>query len=333
MQFSVALVGEETLLGKELSEALASRVPDATVAGYAASGEGNFGETEGEAVYVEPFNESSLKKTAAVLVAGSAAGAQKVYELAKAATPKPAVIDCSGFLEHLPEAQISAPLLGGSIARKGWLYAVAHPAASALVLILSRLAKYRGIRQSVINILEPASEYGRKGIAELHQQTTSLLAFKPLDKEVFDTQLSFNLLAQLGEESPTKLISTEHRIERHIATLLGNGGVTAPLPSIRLITAPVFHGFSFSMWIEFEAAIERDEVGEALASAQIEVRSKNEEAPHNVGVAGQSGLAAGDIRLDPNNPRAAWIWVAGDNLRLVADEAIEVVNALHEDRR
>ena len=47
-----------------------------------------------------------------------------------------------------------------------------------------------------------------------------------------------------------------------------------------------------------------------------------------MGVAGQSGLIAGDIRLDRNNPRAAWVWLVCDNLRAVADSAVALVKSL-----
>jgi hypothetical protein len=44
-------------------------------------------------------------------------------------------------------------------------------------------------------------------------------------------------------------------------------------------------------------------------------------------------LIAGDIRIDANNGRAAWFWVVGDNLRMMADAAADVVSELKGDRR
>ena len=70
------------------------------------------------------------------------------------------------------------------------------------------------------------------------------------------------------------------------------------------------------------------ELGESLASAQIEVRGEKDVAPDNVGAASESGLIAGDIRVDRNNGRAAWLWLVGDNLRLTADGAADLVSAL-----
>lgn len=321
-------MGAETLLGRELEEVLKDRVHDAVVNSFSASGEGNFGEEEGEAVYVEPLTAERLKGSRALIVAGSREGAQKAYDLAKAAGGHPAVIDCTGYLEDHPEIRIVSPLVEPSDHPQGWLYEIAHPAASALALVLARLTKYRGVRQVVANVFEPVSERGRRGITELQKQTTNLLSFKPLDKEVFDAQVSFNMLSQFGEEAPTKLASVEQRVTRHLTTLLSRQTAKIPTPSLRVVHAPVFHGYSISLWAEFETTVNASEAGEALASAQIEVRSAQDPAPDNVGAASQSGLIAGDIRVDENNPRALWIWIVGDNLRLTADAVSEIVSSL-----
>ncbi len=314
------------MLGKEIQEVLQSRKAGAVIVPYSATGEGNFGDQEGEPVYLEPLNAASIAGHDAIVVAGSAQGAQKVYELAKAAGGKPIVIDCTGQLEQHPEARILAPLSESSNAPDTWLLIVAHPAASALALLLEKLARYRAIKQAVVHIFEPASERGKRGVSELHQQTTNLLTFKSLDKAIYDAQLAFNLLSQYGEEAPQKLAAVEQRIEHHVATLLAShSGQSAPMPSLRVIQAPVFHGYSLSLWIEFASDIEAAELGESLASAQIEVRGQNEEAPNSVGVASQSGLIAGDIRVDHNNPRAAWFWLVCDNLRVMGDAVADLV--------
>ncbi|HEY7306702.1 MAG TPA: Asd/ArgC dimerization domain-containing protein [Bryobacteraceae bacterium] len=331
----IAILGGETLLGRELQEVLGNRLTAGEITTFAASGEGNFAEEEGEAVYVQPLSAQNIQDFNAVLIAGSAPGAQKTYGLAREAGGRPVIVDCTGHLEDRPEARIVAPLLGNVAADGGWLLIVAHPAASALALVLARLAKYRAIRQAIAHIFEPASERGKRGLSELHHQTSSLLSFKALDKDVFDAQVSFNLLSQYGEEAPLKLASIERRIERDFATIVANRKPRAnlPIPSLRLVQVPVFHGYSLSIWVEFETTVDAQALREALASAQIEVRSEAEEAPNPVGVAGQSGLIAGDIRVDGNNAHAAWVWVVGDNLRLTVDAASDLLGHSERERQ
>lgn len=326
---SVALVGAETLLGADIQEVLKDRNPDVAVKPFSASGEGNFGEEEGEAVYLEPFTEETVKQSRVVIVAGTREGAEKAYRLTKAKGRGTLVLDCTGLLEDQPEVRIVSPLLGLTKTGDGWLYEIAHAASSALALMLSRLSKYQNITQVVAHVFEPVSERGKKGIAELQKQTTNLLSFKPLDKAVFDTQVSFNMLPRYGEEAGAKLASVEQRITRDLATLLSRlpNKAAIPSPSVRVVHAPVFHGYSISLWVEFERTANAQAAEEALASAQVEVRRADEEAPDNVGAAGQSGLIAGDIRVDENNPRALWIWTVGDNLRLIGDAVAEFISA------
>jgi aspartate-semialdehyde dehydrogenase len=196
--------------------------------------------------------------------------------------------------------------------------AVPHPAALAIAQVLRKLATPCRVMRSVAHVFEPASERGQQGIAELQQQTSSLLSFKTLEKKIFDAQLSFNLLSQYGEEAPVALAEVERRIERHLATLL----VQPPMPSLRLVQAPVFHGYSISLWVEFEEDCSAETVSQELASAGMDVRGAGTEAPTNVDTANQSGLLVGDIRVDQNNPRAVWVWITCDNLRLRADMAV-----------
>ncbi len=176
------------------------------------------------------------------------------------------------------------------------------------------------ILRAVVHIFEPASEYGTAGIDELQQQTVNLLSFQPVPKKVFDAQLAYSMLAQLGSEAPVPLSDSEDRIERHLASLLERmDGV--PMPSLRLIQAPVFHGFSFSFWVEFDDAPGASDIEDAMSTDSFDVRAGDLEPPNNVGVAGQSGIAVGAITPDRNNGSAFWIWAAADNLRLAAESA------------
>lgn len=324
------ILGADTLLGREVKELVASRSQGMRVRPVVLENENATDEQDGEAVTLETLTPKSLQSAFALLLAGTGASVSLAYDIAKAMPARPVVVDCTGHLESRPEARIVAPLLEDSEAPEGWLLVLAHPVASALVLALTRLERHLPIRSVVANVFAPASERGKPGVSELHQQTTALLNFKPLNKSIFDTQVSFNLLPRLGEDAAHQLLAAESLIERQMATLLSRqkGPRPIPIPSVRLLQAPVFHGFSISLWVELTANARPSEIEEALASAQIEIRRQDEEPPDNVGVASQSGLIAGDVRVDNNNPHAVWIWIVLDNLRSVADAAADLVRTL-----
>ena len=324
----IGILGGATLLGREIKDVFKVRNVVPRLREFAAQDaiEKEL-DSAAEASAEELLTAKSFRGIGAAILAGSAADATKILELRRQSDPPPLVIDCQGLLEALPEARIVAPILREPELDGKWLLVIAHPVASAIALTMSRLARYRRFKSIVVNVFEPASERGKPGVSELHQQTIALLNFKPLDKVIFDTQVSFNMLPRVGEDARAQLEGTEARISGELATLLSReaNGSSLPIPSIRLVQAPVFHGYSLSFWIEFDAEPKVAEIEEALASAQIEVRRQTEEPPDNVGAAGQSGLIAGDVRVDRGNSRAVWIWMAMDNLRVVAEAAADLV--------
>jgi aspartate-semialdehyde dehydrogenase len=332
--FLVSLIGAETMLGKDIVETLQSRHKKTRVTTYSASGEGNFGEQEGEAIYLAPFSTKSLDDIQMVILAGSKEGAQKSHQIIIESGKKPVVIDTLGLLEQQGTNLISSTLLGELKPKPGQLITLAHPAASALTLMLSRLSKYQAPVRVVVNIHEPASERGQRGINELHKQTAALLAFKPLPKEVFDAQLAFNTLARLGDSAQPSLIDIERTIQFQtiwLAAPLKAQAAVAQM-SLRLLQAPVFHGYSMSLFVEFAAKADPIEVEQSLACAQIEVRTIGEEVPDSVAAASTSGLIAGDVRLDSANFKAVWIWTVFDNLRLLADSAADIAAEIRQGR-
>jgi hypothetical protein len=80
--------------------------------------------------------------------------------------------------------------------------------------------------------------------------------------------------------------------------------------------------------VEFEKRPDRSSLEVALASPEVDVRGEDVEAPDNVGMAGQGGIAVGAVSIDRNNPKAAWFWVVADNFRLMAENALAVAQPL-----
>ncbi|HZU26604.1 MAG TPA: Asd/ArgC dimerization domain-containing protein [Bryobacteraceae bacterium] len=318
---TIAIVGSETLLGREVRELLRGGEIEASVT-LVASSEGEsklLTEDDAEAVVMADLQSDAVTDADVVVLCGSPASSRRTLELIRKAGTLAQIVDATGALEDEPAALLRAPLaVSEPIERtEGAIDVIAHPAAIALARFFSRLSETAAPGRAVVTVYEPASERGQRGLDELQQQTVGLLSFKPLNKDVYDAQVSFNMLAAWGEDAPESLASVEERIDRNLATLLRTG----QLPSLRLIQAPVFHGYSMSIWAEFENAPNLSDLG----APDIDVR---EEPPTNVGVAGQGGITLGPIAPDRNNPRAYWFWMVADNLRITAENAVEVLREL-----
>jgi aspartate-semialdehyde dehydrogenase len=318
----IALVGGETLLGREVRDVLSETALGGQLRLVAAAEEesGTLTEIGGEPAFLAKLEADAVEDAGVVILAGSAESSKTAIE----ANPEALIIDLTYALEQDPAARIRAPQAEGSDYEYDHTgpQIVAHPAATAIALVLKRLNANYAILRAVVHIFEPASEYGKAGIEELQQQTVNLLSFQPLPKEVFDAQVAYAMLPALGAEAPVPLSDREERIERHLASLLERmDGV--PMPSLRLIQAPVFHGYSFSFWVEFDEAPGAADIEDAMSmnNEVFDVRAGDVEPPNNVAVAGQSGIAVGAVTPDRNSASAFWIWAAADNLRLAAESA------------
>ena len=324
---TIAIVGGETLAGREVRDVLRESGIGASVE-LVAGGEqpgSLIAEEAGEPVVISDLDSALVADAGVLVLCGSAESSRRAREHARGSRPVPALVDVSGWLEDEPAARLRAPMVEPAGEQSaGGIQAIAHPAAIALAMFLTKLAAVQAIRQVVAVIFEPASERGQRGLDELQKQTVNLFAFKPLPKAVFDAQVSFNMLSAWGADAPQSLADVELRIERHLASLLGPDS-SVPMPSLRLVQAPVFHGYSFSLWVLFDAPPDAERIAAELASANIDVRTGDQEPPASAGIAGQSGIVVGSMMKDRNQPQACWFWMAADNLRMSADNCVEVI--------
>jgi aspartate-semialdehyde dehydrogenase len=246
-------------------------------------------EDEGEAVVMTGLDGDALAASNVVILAGSPESSAKALEM----------------LDETLEVGDPRPAILN--------LADAHPVALMLGRLLRELHARLPIRRCVAHVLVPASARGRAGVEELQQQTTQLLTFKPLQKSVFGDQLAFNLLP--GGDHPAT-------IRKHLGPLLGG----APIPSLRILQAPVMHGYAANLWIEFAGPADPSNL-DALTE-DIDYRGPDLDPPTPVGIAGQDGLFLGAAEVDPENPNALWLWVAADNLRIAAVNAARAVQRL-----
>ena len=321
----VALVGGETLLAREIRDLLSAWKPAPRVQLISAAADGSpaIAVVDEEAEALLPLNAESLEDVQVAFLTATASASRRAQRARREGGP--VLIDLAAGLEDLPEARLRAPSAEKQRPEVSPIQLIANPAAIALTLFLSRLAKAGPLKRTVAHVFEPASELGQPALDELQKQTVGVLTFQKLKQDVFDTQIAFNLLARYGEEAIEPLEHVEQRVERHLASLL-SGWPEVPMPSVRMIQAPVFHGQSFSLWVEFDEDPGLDRILSVLDKEGIDVRQ--EEPPTNASIAGQAGISAGAICRDTNHQRAYWFWVVADNLRLSAENAVAVAQEI-----
>jgi aspartate-semialdehyde dehydrogenase len=328
--FRVAIIGAATLKGRELKEVLSDRNFPASDVRLLDDDE-SLGQLEAvgeEPTFIQGVLPEHLENVDFTFFASDENFTRNTYPMAQKSGSD--IIDLSYALEGDKKTVLRAPWVERElgVAPKldfaGAPVEVAHPAAVVLALLLLRAQKVARITGAVATLLEPASEHGKRGMDELHEQTVNLLSFQQLPKAVFDTQVAFNLVDRYGNKSLPSLGSVESRIQLHFRALVGD---RVAVPSLMLLQAPIFHGHAFSLYIELSMPSTVEALVAALAGDRVDVLQGNEESPSNVNAAGQEQIQV-VVHRDQQRDNGFWLWAASDNLRIAALSAVECAETM-----
>jgi len=342
-RYRIAIVGAASLRGKELNEAL-SESAFGSAQFSLMDDEPQLGQLEAvgdEVTFIQRIEPDAFTREDFVFFTGEPETTRKYWPQALAGGAS--LLDMTYALEGEPGVLVRSPWVrealgdGASDSLPGEpdlatpAVVPAHPVAVALALILARLQEVAPVKCAAVTVLEPASEYGRAAMDELHQQTVGLLSFQSLPKQSYDAQAAFNLLPVLGEAAKINLGESEARIRRHYALLAGQA---LPKVGIQLLHAPVFHGHGLSLAVDLEQAVPAEHLEAALGSEHIDVVLGDTEPPSNLSSAGQGDLMV-RVRSAEGGQQATsrfWVWAAFDNLKFAALNAVACAQDLRRLR-
>jgi aspartate-semialdehyde dehydrogenase len=330
----VAIAGASSLLGKELKAVLEDRHFPAAEIILLDEPEiaGTLAEAGGEATFIRALNEESFEGAQFAFFAGNAMHAEQSIPAARRSGAT--VIDLTGAAAKLGPTTHLIPSLSSILpppsgpGSNGSAHFPVYSSPGAAAIISCTLAC--GLQEFapqgfIILMFPPVSERGQAGVDELESQTASLLSLREIAKPVFDTQVAFNLLSSYGAECKTSLAETRARVEREIVQTLAR---RAPRPSIQLLQAPVFYGYAFTAFAEFETPVPAESLGASLAGLGVRIAGKDEPAPSTVSIAGENEIHISPLETDAANLAAVWIHGVADNLRLGALNAVRIAEDL-----
>jgi len=324
--YKIAIAGASSLLGRELKDVL-SESPLAS-ANFALLDEeeaqGQLDQVGDEVTFIQAISADAFDRADFTFFCGTENLTRKHWRQALRAGST--VLDLTCALDQETGVLVRAPWLGIDASDVDLFTPAvvpADPAVVALALLLGRLNQAATVRFAAATVIEPASQFGRTALDELHQQTVSLLSFTQLPRAIYDAQVAYNLLIGLGEGAVVSLPAVEVRIRRHYEALIGNRG---PALALQVIHAPVFHSHTFSIAVELERPVEIASLEEALTGEHVDLVLEDTDSPSNLAATGQDEIL---VRMRPEplarNSTAAsrlWLWAASDNLRLHAQNAV-----------
>jgi aspartate-semialdehyde dehydrogenase len=325
--YKIAIAGASSLVGRELKDVI-SESPLAEskfVLLDEEEAKGQLDQVGDEVTFIQAISADAFDNADFTFFCGTENLTRRHWRQALRAGST--VLDMTGALDQETGVIVRAPWLGIEAAAVDLFTPAivpAHPAVVALTLLLERLQQAAPVRFAAATVLEPASEFGRAAMDELHQQTVSLLSFQTIPRAIYDAQVAYNLLGGLGESAAVSLPEAEARIRRQYQALTAGRG---PALAVQVIHSPVFHGFTFSIAVELERPVETAALVEALSGEHVDLVLEDTDSPSNLAATGQNDIL---VRLRPeplirntNVASRLWLWAAADNLRLNAQNAIQ----------
>src|SRR3974377_2318254 len=182
--FRVAIVGAASLKGRELKDVLSERNFPAHDIRLLDDDE-SLGQLEAvgdEPTFIQSVLPEHMEGVDFTFFASEENFTRPTWGMAKKAGSD--IIDLSYGLAGQPDVLLRAPWVEreiGIVPRvdlAGAPVRIAHPAAMVLALLLLRAAHVAKVSQAIATLFEPASERGKRGMDELHEQTVNLLSFQ-----------------------------------------------------------------------------------------------------------------------------------------------------------
>jgi aspartate-semialdehyde dehydrogenase len=325
-KLSLALIGSETLRGREIKSVLrVKRFPLRSLEFYDPDVEEEYSKLTqfgDEPKVVHHLDRKSLEGLDLVFLAADAETNMKVGESA-ADTNYRALDLAETFNDREDVPLVVAGVNDASIrGRKVPLIANPNPVTIILARLLHALVVSFGVLKAVAFVLEPASAFEEAGIQELADQSFALLNSSSIPKKVFREQVAFNLLSRA--ENPAR----EARILSECRRVLA----PADFPmSLSVVLAPVFHTYSVMLYVELP---------DSLAIADLEASFRGSDmiklAPAGRGgrisaasVAGKDKIFVGQVKKAESIPGGFWVWAVADNLTVgSALNAYEIARTL-----
>lgn len=329
-KYIVAVVGATGAVGNEMIEILEEKnFPVERLRLFASErSEGIMLDFHGEKIPVETLNEDSFK---GIDIALFSAGAERSKIWAPvAARSGCVVIDNSSQWRMDPEVPLVVPEVNSQDLswHKG---IIANPNCSTIqmVVVLKPIHDVARIKRVVVTTFQSVSGTGKKAMDELLQQTTDLLNFRPIQKNVYPHQIAFNVLPHIDKFLENGYTKEEMKMVNETRKIMGDSSIRVTATTVRV---PVFRGHSESVNIETEKKLNVKDVRSILSEAPgVVVLDEPEKNiyPLPIDCAGKDPVYVGRIREDESIESGINLWIVSDNLRKgAALNAVQIAEEL-----
>ena len=324
-KYNVAIVGATGLVGSTFLQVLAERdfpIENLYLMASARSA-GKEVEYRGKKVIVEELTENSFDKPIDFALF-SAGGSTSLKFAPIAASKGCVVIDNSSAWRMDPTVPLVVPEVNPEAAFKH-NGIIANPNCSTIqsVVPLKVLDEMYGIKRVVYSTYQAVSGSGIKGIEDLDK---GLRGEAPTN---YPYQIAFNCLPHIDVFLEDGYTKEEEKMVKETRKILEKPELRITATCVRV---PVRHGHSVSCNLEFEKAIDLNEIREVYKKTKgivLQDDVANNIYPMAINAAGHDEVYVGRIRRDESIENGLNLWIVADNIRKgAATNAVQIAELL-----
>ncbi|MFV0381322.1 MAG: aspartate-semialdehyde dehydrogenase [Breznakia sp.] len=209
---------------------------------------------------------------------------------------------------------------------------IANPNCATILALMAIYPLHREavLTSMIVSTYQAVSGVGLQGIHELKQQTKDFLNEEVMKPNVFDKQIAFNIIPQIGKFDATGYTSEEMKLVYESRKILHHPDLLVSCTCVRI---PVFRSHAESITLTFEKEIDVEKAKQLLKNADgIELLddTENQSYPMPITAMHQNLVQVGRIRedLSHNDKKSLTLWCCCDQVRKgAASNAVQIALA------
>jgi len=331
-EYKVGILGATGAVGREMMKVLEERNFPISELRLLASkrSEGKLLSFRGQDIAVQATDENSFAGLDIVLGAAEKEFAVKYAPHIKAAGA--VFVDNSNAFRMDPEVPLVIPEINAEDAKnhKGL---ISNPNCSTIITLVAvnAINKLSPIKSMVAATYQATSGAGAGGPVELMEQVEALREGKPVEPKVFQYQIAYNLIPQIGGFDDMGYTSEEMKMQNEGRKILHLPELNVTCTCVRV---PVVRSHSISCTLVTERPISVEEAQAAVAKEAGCVLVDDPAAkryPMPLETSDQDLVFVGRIRKDLTNENGLTLWCSGDQVRKgAATNAVQIAELLIE---
>ncbi len=210
---------------------------------------------------------------------------------------------------------------------------IANPNCTTIVTLvaINALAKESPIESIIASSYQAVSGAGKGGIDELHDEVAALAAGKRVEPKVFQYQIAYNVIPQIGGEAYMGYTSEEMKMQNEGRKILHLPKMKVSCTCVRV---PVVRSHSVSVVLRTKEKIGVERARELIAAApgcKLTDDLASRVYPMPLDTSNQDLVYVGRIRDDLTDERGLNLWCCGDQVRKgAATNTVQIAELLLE---